>query len=507
MDPINPISPTLQIQPLTAYQNSGQQQRLPFSFTQGQVLQGMVSAHSGANQFTIDIGGHQILAESTAGLQVGQKLNLQVTTLVPQIELQIVNTPAVTRMIGNAIHLIGQQSVTMPGLTELAEKATLLPQLSTSSKETLQLYANSIANPSLESAPSIIATQLFVQLLNGTLEALTTPQGMSKDTLYAGIGNLLQQLLQTSAFTPESAAHATNLAPLFAQMSDPSSQASASLLTATDTSAFLSAGETISRLNAFGKLFQGNTQIQNLISQLIPFIQDDSALPAAHPLQQLLTLLNRLKSETVETQPLQVDGRQLEKIINRLGITMEQSLANGNQEKAVQTLKFALLELSQQLPAGEKGLPQTEQIAKTIELYQLLQIRLASESLVFIPLPFSFLNQGYLLVDADHSKNEPEAKTGKEGKTTKLYELHLQLEGLGNLQIDIRQQDGKLSLKFLTEDTQRAKFLASFRDQLGQWLTAASLESAQFLVGAKEPVKSLLEKIMSDATGMVDTKA
>jgi hypothetical protein len=49
------------------------------------------------------------------------------------------------------------------------------------------------------------------------------------------------------------------------------------------------------------------------------------------------------------------------------------------------------------------GSGQADQITRTIELYQLLQIRLASEALFFLPLPFSFLEQGFLLVDGDQS--------------------------------------------------------------------------------------------------------
>jgi len=123
-----------------------------------------------------------------------------------------------------------------------------------------------------------------------------------------------------------------------------------------------------------------------------------------------------------------------------------------------------------------------------------------------MPLPLSFLDQGYLLIDADRSKNDQEKHDPSE-KPLQHFELHLQLEGLGNLQIDFREKDGGVTLKFTAADAERAKFLAGFRGELDRWLTAANLESVQFLVGAREPVKSLLGKIMGDSTGIIDTNA
>ena len=510
MDPTNITTPILRIQPLLpAYQSGGQEQRTPFSFSQGLLLQGVISAKTGANLFTIDIGGRQVLAESTAQLQVGQKLNLQVTTLTPQVELQIVSSSTtVNRMIGNAIHLIGQQTDIFPGLTDLAGKSAQLPQLSTLSQETLQVYANSMANQTPGTTAPQVPAQLSEQLLSKTLAAFTAPQSPNIQTIYEEIGTLLQQLAQLSSLPTPTAQQATTLAAVFTQISTLLQSTGAPLQAATGATALLTTVDTVSLLEQTAQRYPDNPQIQSLIGRLILMLQANPTLPATtDPLLQLLGLLANLNSEPTQGQPLQLDGKQLQQFVDRLGMNMERLLADGNPEKAAQTLKFALLELSQQMHAGGKNSVQIDQIIKSIELYQTLQIRLANESLSFVPLPFPFLNQGYLLIDTDRSKRESEENSGAADTTAQLYEMHLQLEGLGNLQIDIRQQDGRVALKFLTEDTERAKFIAGFRDELEQWLTTASVESAQFLVGAKEPVKSLLEKIMSGATGMVDTKA
>ncbi len=203
----------------------------------------------------------------------------------------------------------------------------------------------------------------------------------------------------------------------------------------------------------------------------------------------------------------QATGRQIENYLNRLGINMEQLLAENRPEEAARTLKFALLELSQQAGTVEKSTVAPDQLAKTLEMYQLLQIRLANESLFFLPLPFSFLQQGYMLINADHPQGQSEPEPDRVGQTDKTVELHLQLEGLGNLQIDIHQKEDQLTLRFLTENVEKAKFVAEFREELEQWITTGSLDSVQFLVGAKEPVKTLLKKMTSGDTGIIDTRA
>ena len=59
----------------------------------------------------------------------------------------------------------------------------------------------------------------------------------------------------------------------------------------------------------------------------------------------------------------------------------------------------------------------------------------------------------------------------------------------------------------MTENIEKAKFVAGYREDLEQWITSGRLDSVQFLVGAKEPIKTLLEKITSGGTGMIDTRA
>ncbi len=61
-------------------------------------------------------------------------------------------------------------------------------------------------------------------------------------------------------------------------------------------------------------------------------------------------------------------------------------------------------------------------------------------------------------------------------------------------------------MRFLAEDSERARFLADHRGELEQRLSTEAPASVQFLVGARAG-RLLLERIVRGVTGMVDTRA
>lgn len=492
--------PILRIQQLPAYNQGGGQQQAPFA--QGQLLQGIISAKNGTNLFTIDIGGQQVQAESTAQLQVGQKLDLQVATLSPRVELQVVSNPT-NRLIGNAIHLIGQQALLLPELAQLSEKSGFLPNISSETRGTLHLYASALATGQAIATPrSEQLGGLLEQLAGTSLRAILSPQLAATPAFSEAMTSLLQQLSQTASLPPQSAERAAQLATLFAGTAAPQAPATGQTPAQPQQPVLLTNLDVALLLNLVGK--QETSQTQNLIASLLPALQNGESLPAPPAMEALVRFLADLDAELSLPKQPALDGVQVQQLIERLGMNMERLLAEGRRQEAVQTLKYALLELGQHLPTEDKAATQADQMVKSIELYQLLQIRLASESLLFLPLPFSFLDQGYLVVDAEQQKNGQKESNGQRASA---YELHLQLEGLGNIQINLRKENDRLALTFYAQDAERVRFLAGFRDELERWLTSADLESVQFLVGAREPIKMLLERIVQGVTGMVDTRA
>jgi len=498
---LDPLTPITEIKPPLPAQLAGeQQQRLPFS--QGQLLQGIVSAKGEGRHFTLNIGGLSLTAESSAPLQVGQQLDLQVTSLAPRLELQVVGDNPVNRWLGVTIPLLGQQSILMSEVGTLANNAQALSLASRTTQETLLFYAKNAGGETQAAAASV---PLFSQLrdLLSTIPIPLTGQNL-QDT-YTKIGALLQQFSLVPSMPPVTTQQADQLAPLFEYVVAPPGTEAPPIATATPPEAPTAFTGTTPLLTVLDRLpLNGSTALPPSLSILAPLIQESGTLPATHPLRQLLTFLIQTETASIQSDEIQATGRQLEEYLNRLGINMERLLAENKPEEAAKTLKFALLELSQYAEATEKSSVAPGQLAKTVELYQLLQLRLASESLFFLPLPFSFLQQGYLLADAESSRKQAGAESKPTGEKVA---LHLQLEGLGNLQIDIQRQDGRVTLRFFMEDAEKARFIADNRAELEQWLTTDRLASIQFLIGATEPAKTLLKMIAGDGAAIVNTRA
>jgi hypothetical protein len=503
---VDPLTLIREIKPLLSLRlDSEQNQRPPFS--QGQLLKGIISAKGEGNQFTLDIKGQQLTAESNTPLRVGQQLDLRVLSLIPRLELQVVDTHPVNRWLGNALPLLGQQSLLLPEVAAIAGDPRLMAQLSPTSQQTLSFYAGSEGkslpgDAQIQSSPT-------TQLIDLLSSVRTTPSGQLLAFPSQDISALLQQLAGSPTLPPTSVAEALRLADLFSHTSEQKDLAQATPILVGTPSESSSNGSATGNLVVSASEQNGLPALvgTSLWSQLLPLVQFSTTLPDNHPLPQLLAFLIKNTTESSLPYTLNGAGTRMEETSSRLGLSMEQALANGRPEEAVRTLKYALLELSQRPDIHETGRLPPEQLGRIIEMYQLLQIRLAEESIYFLPLPFSFLQQGYLLIEQDGSRHQDETKPDPTETAGQTVRLHLQLEGLGNVQVDIRWQDNRADVRFLAENAEKAKFFAGFREELGQWLSSASLESVQFHVGAKEPVKAVLERITAGGVGVIDTKA
>jgi len=489
MDSVSPLTPTLRIDKLQLAQGNKQQQP---PFARGQILQGLITGKEN-NQFILDVKGQQFLADSKAPLQIGQRLDLQVTGLSPRITLQVL-TDQLTRNIGKSLHLLPTEGQL---LTQTATLAAELPadSLSPPSQQTLTFFASFAADDSTSTGLPQQAGQQLAQLL---INVFSAPKSETQTRAFTELQNFIDRLTQSLPLQHPAMARVQlvrqsidNLdrnAPLQQLLAGKSSpEGTAQLNTLLQNISQLPAAENTSRT------------LTELILQFM-LRQDQSPTPL---LQQLLSLTEELLRQDSTGSKQMPTGKELEQFINRLGTNLEQLLATGKQEEAAQTLKSALLEISHIFSENTKIQPQADQLTATIQLYQMLQIRLAGEAIFFLPLPLSFLNQGYLLVEPDH-KQEGEQQPRMENNK---YSLHLNLEGLGNLKVDLQQQAGGMRLRFFAEDSEKAKFLSENRDDLQQWLTATTLESVQFLTGAEDPTKQLLARMTSGPASLLNTRA
>ncbi len=238
---------------------------------------------------------------------------------------------------------------------------------------------------------------------------------------------------------------------------------------------------------------------------LLPQLQSLNQQIKGSPLisQSSKNILN-LFTQILGQKPIKpLHQEQLRMVLQKTGINFEQSLASGDKKEAATTLKSVLIEIMNKFTGSEKIQKQASHLVKTIELYQTLNLKLSNDSLFFIPLPFPFLDHGYLLISPDDNDQTDPTKKDLSRK----YSLHLKLEGLGDLQIDILKNNEKVSLKFTAQDPERAVFLKSLEEELQEWLTALQLESVSFHSGAENPVKHLLSKITVNQSGLLDTRA
>ncbi|WP_028585514.1 flagellar hook-length control protein FliK [Desulfogranum mediterraneum] len=485
--PVTPAS-TLRIQQLYRQQDQlREHHRTPFS--PGQLLQAVVEHKIDPSNYLLTIAGRQLQAQSALPLQVGQQLDLQVTTAGPKIELRVITDP-LTRQLGSRLHLLGGQQGLLPNLAQLGE-GPHLKLLSENSRNTLTLLSQTI--PTLPgSPPAATAVQGSTELLGAILHTLQT-----NPTTPLKSDGALPGLIQTIAPGLGSEQASTSQAA-------PSSQPGIIVALATTVAGN---GPSLHLLQEAVKAAPpGTPHLLELGSQILDFFTTN---PKLFPTRELFSILSQALGTTTADAPLSrpeqsPQGGQLQQLLDHLGLRMEQLFAAGRGEEASHTLKFALLELSQSGKALPPAVEQGSQLLQTLELYQMLQVRLAGESLFFLPMPLPFLQQGFLLID-EAPEHDPSGE--QQERQSRNYSLHLELTGLGTLQIELHQEGERLDIRFHLEDREKMTFMGGYREELEQWLTRMELHSVQFLTGAKDPTKTLLDLLLHDTTGMVNTKA
>lgn len=193
------------------------------------------------------------------------------------------------------------------------------------------------------------------------------------------------------------------------------------------------------------------------------------------------------------------DREFLRHLYGRLGLSLEARLARGEGKGAAETLKGALLELAALVKESEPSMAERiGRLLKTIELFQLCQARLSEGEVHFLPLPLPWLEQGYLLADQRREDEE-------EGDNPFRLSLHLKLQGLGDLSVDILHDSDGVHLRFSADSTEKAVFLSSYQDELRDAL-GEDLQGLVFTAGAVDPAAALLKRVLKDGSGHLDTR-
>ena len=137
-----------------------------------------------------------------------------------------------------------------------------------------------------------------------------------------------------------------------------------------------------------------------------------------------------------------------------------------------------------------------------IEALQLCRGRLAEQQLMFLPLPFQELEEGYLL-----AKNQDHHKEGRADSETSLQvSLSLRLSALGNLRVDLLYDQQGLRLRLAGENQEKMNFLQRFGDDLEQALAFTPLRALSFSADAKLPAAQLQQRVLPGYKTLLDAR-
>ncbi len=221
------------------------------------------------------------------------------------------------------------------------------------------------------------------------------------------------------------------------------------------------------------------------------------------PTRNILDLFSTLQQQNARTSDN--SGIVLKQFIDKLGLSLEHMLANQDRPPAVENLKSALLEIANTFRNRESLAENTGKVLNTIELFQLAQLYNNQDRQFILPLPLPFIEKGYLVVEYEE-KNKGEGNDPINKKYDR-FSLYLTMSDLGNLQIDFLQIKETLYLRFRTDSEEKTRFVQQFSEQLQETLSGSSEITFSFSSDAPDPIADLLQRVISEDTSMVNTKA
>ncbi len=457
----------------------------PLTVQQDQLLEALVVKKYSENRVLLQIGTEKITVESKVPLKSGEPLQLQVVSTSPEIQLKILDVP-LQELRNQALAALGK-TLNIPSIIKMLQRNTTMPaQAAQRTSVTPQPAANAPQATPLINA-SLPETQQQ-EINNAPLPALARPiPGSHQLILQRGTCQL-----HVTPATPVSIAPAgqqiqvqmQNLSPPQIQIIIEQQEKTISIPVTLSTNSPPAPGT----LNSFF-LPSGQT----LFEILSPQAQD--------------TLNSYLAQQT--TPPEGKDsGAILQQFITRLGLAFESQIAEGKLDQASQTLKAALIEAAHLAKTERTAMQQTAKhnaihhAINVLELFQLAHLQNTSEQQAIFPLPFSFLEQGYLRIS--NNNTEKQQKQGRKA-AEKSFSLYLQMAGLGNIKISFLQSASSVAIRFDTDNTEKTEFVRTFDQELRNSITQYTTQLT-FGTEAKDPGNELGKQILSDQETILDTR-
>ncbi len=453
---------------------AGQEQLVP-----GKILSVTVMESRGQNLFSLKAGDLQLSVASSIPLAKGEQFQIQVLRSGPVLELQKLDA-GLPAQVRNTLPLVAETINVKPLLQNL--QTTLFPASGAAEGNPVQTTPSAPAGAvqgGVNSASQL--SQPVVQKLDSAALAEMLRQGniTAKATVVEAQGDNKTLLrIGGESFVLQGRMGA-----------EPGEQKLLQLQSLQPTVNFLP-------VNAEGV---ANTEQPLLLAnqnQTLPALLKALQLPLFTGLDRLQDgqqqLLRNLQSLHPDELQKPGSGEILKTNLEHLGLRSEALVAAGKGEEAAGQLKTVLAEVMKVFQGQEEISGGAGRLLATLENSQVLQLHLHNSNALLFPLPFSFLEKGYLMIEQE----EGQKGGGEKEDDTLACTLHLCLEGLGNIRVRCVQGKDSIRIAFFLDSREKADFVSEFGDELEQSISSAPLLSLSFAGGAVSPGSALLQNIL-----------
>lgn len=514
MEYIVPVQPaTFSVNPVTPIQKSAN--AVQHNLQLYQIVQATI-ADKGDGTVLLEMRGQQMWAQTKAEVKTGQQLNLQVVSTEPRLQLQIVPQGTEKHLLrllplfghqpqfGTKLQQMGQTLLTretQPQLPQLAHQflGQRPPPLGTDLAQVTKPLQEILAQLQTSSQSVRISLGSFFQQIPAELAQSDVASNTATTAvqIFTRITGVLSEILQNPPPAPQISPQPTH-APAAANQTTQLEQILAPLLQT-------SAGQK----PAVEILQQVRTFLEQLpISELhAKILHSGSTTEQTRNQTQILSAaLIQALSQTIgamQQQMVTPPARELALLAQVLGLNFEGLLLKGETETARNSLKGILLQLQNQEEIPAQVRDNSANMLQQLELYQLCRARLAEVGVLFLPLPFDFLQQGYVLIEehGHENRNNGEQPERRSHSVT----LNLTLEHLGTMNINMLFEQGGLFVRISCAKPETIALVKNYHQELSTRLQPFGLQRLNVDAETQDPTVALLERL-SSGKSMLNTQ-
>lgn len=239
------------------------------------------------------------------------------------------------------------------------------------------------------------------------------------------------------------------------------------------------------------------------ISSLLSFLQQPPAMLDGLSLtsRQALLSFSALQQNDLSGKE---GGATLKQLVSQLGLTLERLLAAGEGSRGTTTIKAVLLELLNAFKAESQLTALASKNLATLEFFQLAQLHADSGQQLIFPLPLTFIEHGFLLIE---QHEDDQGRQGDYQDEEFRFSLFVRMTELGNIRVDFVHSPGGLFIRFQTDSQEKAEFIESYSEELKQHLSESPLLGISFTAGAPDPAAELIRRIVPEGRAVLNTTA